>query len=155
MLVFETPADLATSLGRELGVSGWLVVSQELITQFAEVTRDFTWMHTDPARAAREMPGGTTIAHGYLTLAVGSGLLAEIYTVKRHGRVFNYGVDQLRFPAPVPAGGRIRLRLRLASVEKRDDAGLLFRLGITTELAGSERPAAVYEMLVLMYPERR
>jgi acyl dehydratase len=152
MLVVEDPAELATHVGRELGVSDWVVMSQELITRFGEVTGDRSWIHTDPQRAAREMPGGITIAHGYLTLSLGSGLMGQIYTVRRLGRIFNYGVDRLRFLTPVPCGSRVRLRLTLAEVERREDGGLRFRFRIAMELEHAQKPAALYEMLVLMYP---
>jgi len=154
MLVLEDPGELAGYVGRELGVSDWVIISQELIMRFGEVTGDRNWIHTDPQRAAREMPGGTTIAHGYLTLSLGSGLMGQIYRLRRCGRVFNYGVDNLRFATPVPCGARLRLRLRLASVERRSDQGFLFRFGITMELEQVEKPAARYEMLVLAYPAR-
>jgi acyl dehydratase len=153
MLVVEDPSELSSHVGRELGVSDWVVISQELITRFGEVTGDRNWIHTDPQRAARDMPGGTTIAHGYLTLSLGSGLMGQIYRVRRHGRVFNYGVDKLRFATPVPCGVRVRLRLKLAEVERRNDQGLKFRFAIAMELEHGAKPAARYEMLVLMYPQ--
>jgi acyl dehydratase len=153
MLIVEDPGELAGYVGRELGVSDWVVMSQELITRFGEVTGDRNWIHTDPPRAARELPGGTTIAHGYLTLSLGSGLMGQIYRVRRLGRVFNYGVDNLRFARPVPSGARLRLRLKLAEVERRADQGLLFRFAIVMELEQGTKPAARYEMLVLMYPQ--
>jgi acyl dehydratase len=152
MLVLEDPSELAGYVGRELGVSDWLVMSQDLITRFGEVTGDRNWIHTDPERAARDMPGGTTIAHGYLTLSLGSGLMGQIYRLRRCGRVFNYGVDNLRFASPVPSGARMRLRLKLADVERRSDQGLKFRFAIAMELEHGPKPAARYEMLVLMYP---
>ncbi len=152
MLTFDTPADLAAFGTREMGTSGWLPVPQDLILRFAELTGDMTWIHTDPARAAREMPGGKTIAHGYLTLSLAPSLMAQVYEVKRFGRVFNYGADRLRFMAPVPSEGRIRLRLGMKTIEARPDGGFKFTFTNTVEVEGSEKPAAAYEMLVVMYP---
>jgi acyl dehydratase len=152
MMIFEYPSDLASYAGRELGVSDWLRVSQDLIGRFAEVTGDWSWIHTDPARVSQELPGGTTIAHGYLTLSLAPSLMAQIYEVKRVGPIYNYGVEHLRFMAPVPSGARIRLRLALSAVERRSDRGYRFTFTNLVELEHHEKPAARYEMLVLMYP---
>jgi acyl dehydratase len=152
MMTFEHPSDLAGHAGRELGVSDWLRVSQDLIVRFAEVTGDWSWIHTDPARVSRELPGGTTIAHGYLTLSLAPSLMAQIYEVKLLGRVYNYGVERLRFMAPVPSGARIRLRLALKAADRRSDNGYRFTFTNAVEVEHREKPAARYEMLVLMYP---
>jgi acyl dehydratase len=155
MLVVATPEELVSHVGHELGVSDWTLISQELISGFAALTGDHTWIHTDPVRAVHELPGGTTIAHGYLTLALTSALMGQIYHVERCGRMFNYGVDQLRFTAPVPSGERIRLRLALKALERRADEGLMFRFASLMELERGTKPAARFENLVLMYPPGR
>jgi acyl dehydratase len=152
MMTFEHPSELAALSGRELGVSDWLEVPQDLIRRFAEVTGDWTWIHTDPERVRRELPGGTTIAHGYLTLSLVPSLMAQIYEVRRFGRIYNYGADRLRFIAPVPSGARIRLRLGLKAVEHRADGGYKFTFANVVEIEHREKPAARFEMLVLMYP---
>jgi acyl dehydratase len=152
MLVLEQPSDLADYVGQELGVSDWRCVSQDLIARFAELTGDRTWIHTDPVRAARELPGGSTIAHGYLTLSLAPALMGQIYEVKRLGRIYNYGADRLRFMAPVPSGGRIRLRLGLKAAEQRSDRAIRFTFTSVLEVEHNRKPAALFEMLVLMYP---
>jgi acyl dehydratase len=151
MLIFEGALELAAHAGCELGVSEWLTITQDLITRFAQVTGDTTWIHTDPIRAAREMPGGKTIAHGYLTLSVGPALMGQIYQVRRYDRILNYGIDNLRFLTPVPCGARLRLRLGLKDAARRPDGGFRFQFTNTIELEPGERAAAHYDMLVLMY----
>src|SRR5258707_12881762 len=118
MIELERPADLAQYVGKEIGVSDWFTVDQAIIDKFADATGDHQWIHVDVERAKREMPGGKTIAHGYLTLSLVPRLAATLYRVKNRSRGLNYGSNRVRFTGPVPAGARVRLRLKFKSVEK-------------------------------------
>src|SRR5947208_3737427 len=115
MLELERPGDLAQYVGKEIGVSDWFTVDQAIIDKFADATGDYQWIHVDVERAKREMPGGKTIAHGYLTLSLVPRLAATFLGVTRRSRGINYGSNKIRFISPVPAGSRIRLRQRLGN----------------------------------------
>ncbi|UEM25212.1 MaoC family dehydratase (plasmid) [Skermanella mucosa] len=136
-------------VGTELGASGWIEIGQERIGTFADATGDHQWIHVDPGRAARESPFGTTIAHGYLTLSLLPMLSEQAFAVDGIGARLNYGLNRVRFPAPVPAGGRIRAVFRLKSVETQGEGRFLAATEATVELEGGGRPVCVAEMLVL------
>jgi acyl dehydratase len=132
--------------GIELGPTAWREVAQDRIEGFAEATDDSQWIHTDPARAAAG-PFGTTIAHGFLTLSLCVPMLAEV--LPPTGRmVLNYGVDRVRFPAPVPSGARIRGRFRVSSVEETA-TGLRAVIAATVECDAASKPVCVAELVVL------
>lgn len=137
-------------VGQEVGVSDWITVTQERITQFAEATEDRQWIHVDPARAAAESPFKTTIAHGFLTLSLVSVLLRNAVTVEGLRMAINYGVNRVRFVSPVPAGSRIRGRFTLAAVEETG-GGVQATWNATIEREGSQKPACVIEWLVRYY----
>ena len=153
MARFSHPDVFLDLVGEELGVSDWVEIDQAMIDAFAHATNDHQWVHVDPARAARELPTGTTIAHGFLVLSLLAPLSYEIFDVGHVAHELNYGLNKVRFTAMVPAGSRIRLRQVLASAEKRDDGGVSLVLDATIELEGSDRPAAVVQNLRLIYPE--
>src|SRR5712692_4611514 len=115
MLKVETPKDLLGLVGRELGPSEWITVDQAMIDKFADATGDHQWIHEDVERAKREMPGGKTIAHGYLTLSLVPRLASTLVKVSQVSRGLNYGSNKVRFTNAVPAGSRIRLRQRILS----------------------------------------
>lgn len=142
--------ELKARAGQEVGVSSWITVDQPMIDAFAEATGDRQWIHVDVERARRESPFGTTIAHGYLTLSLVPQMNYEI-DAKPAGMAMsiNYGLDKLRFLAPVKAGQRIRMRSRLVSVEERNAGQVLMKFENTVEIDGEERPALVAEALVL------
>ena len=140
-------AQLTEAAGTDLGASSWVELDQRRIDAFAEVTGDHQWIHTDPQRAA-DGPFGGTIAHGWLVLSLLPGLVSELLEVPGRRLSVNYGVDRVRFTAPVPVGSRVRLRARITEVTPRGDA-LLVKLAITIELEGQEKPAAVGEVLSL------
>ncbi len=142
---------LKAFVGREVGVSGWLELPQEKITAFARLTGDRQWIHVDSARAAAESPYGTTVAHGFFTLALVSRLHAEAVQVEGNwSRIINYGLDRVRFPAPVPAGASIRGHSTLQLLEEHPDHVRLTWL-ITVEVQGQTKPALVAEWLVRLY----
>lgn len=141
---------LATLAGTEVGVSDWLTIEQSRIDKFADATGDHQWIHVDPERAAREMPGGKTIAHGFLTLSLIPALTEGLLTVDDVTRVINYGSDKVRFTAMVPVGSRVRARQKLLAVEPKA-GGLELVNEVTVELEGSKRPACIANTLVLVF----
>ncbi len=151
MLTLATPGELLNHIGRELGPSDWVTVTQEMIDKFAEATGDHQWIHVDVERAKREMPGGKTIAHGFLTLSLIPRLRPPLMRIEQQRRSINYGCNKVRFVAPVPAGGRVRLRWKLLKVEEVADGGLRVTSEMTVELEGSDRPAMVAETVGIVY----
>jgi acyl dehydratase len=151
MLVLETPRDLLQHVGRELGPSEWLTVSQDMIDKFADATGDHQWIHVDVDRAGRELPGGKTIAHGYLTLSLLPRLAPTLMTIEKRRRGINYGSNKVRFVTPVPAGSRIRLRQKLLKAEEVADSGVRLTSEMVIEVEGHERPAMVAETLSIVY----
>ncbi len=145
MRVFESLDELREAAGAELGVSGWQEVTQQQIGTFADATGDHQWIHVDAARAAAG-PFGSTIAHGFLTLALTPMLLHEIYEVRGVAMAINYGANRVRFPAPLPSGSRVRARARLESVE--DVAGgVQVVTHVEVECEGSGKPCCVADLV--------
>ena len=141
-------------VGQELGVSDWLTVDQERINEFADCTGDHQWIHVDIERAQRESPLGSTIAHGYLTLALLSAMLMELGVVPAGvSRALNYGLDRVRFMAPVKAGARIRTRVVLVAVDPQGKGRLLLKTQNTVEIEGEIKPALIAETLALLLTE--
>lgn len=135
-------------VGTEVGPSGWIEISQERIDAFAGATDDHQWIHVDSDSAA-DGPFGTTIAHGYLTLSLTVPMLAELLPPAADGRLLlNYGVNRVRFPAPVPVGSRVRGRFRIASFAETRLGGRA-TLEATIECDGVEKPVCVAELVVL------
>jgi acyl dehydratase len=149
--VFESPAELRKAVGKHLGYSDWLEITQERIDRFAEATGDRQWIHVDPERARRG-PFGATIAHGYLTLSLVSYFLPRILEVRGISMGVNYGADRLRFPAPVRVGSRIRAGGELVEVEEVR-GGVQAKIRVTVEIEGSERPACVVDTISRYYSE--
>ena len=150
MLEIERPADLAAYVGKEIGVSEWFTVDQAIIDKFADATGDHQWIHVDVERAKREMPGGKTIAHGYLTLSLVPRLAQTIYRVKHRSRGLNNGSNRVRFTGPVPAGSRIRLRQKIKAVEPVE-GGVRITSENTVEVEGADRPALVAEIISMQF----
>lgn len=147
-LEIDTLADLQNHIGERLGPSDWVLVDQNMIDGFADVTGDRNWYHLDVGRARRELPGGETIAHGLLTLSLAPGLSGQLLNIRNHGRALNYGLNKVRFPVPVPAGGRVRLYMTIARIEDAH-GGRLITKEYFMELEGAEKPAMVAEILTL------
>lgn len=138
-------------IGREVGTSGWVEVTQERIDRFADASGDRQWIHVDPERARREAPQRKTIAHGFLTLSLLSELSREAVEVKGDFRMrINYGVNRVRFPSPVPSGARVRARFTLVSVEDFS-GGAQLTWSATVEIEGMEKPAVAAEWIVRYY----
>jgi acyl dehydratase len=142
---------LKDSIGQEIAVSDWIVVTQERIAEFAEATGDHQWVHLDRERAEKESPYGTTIAHGFLTLSLLSFLMQNAIQFEQAGRrAINYGLNRVRFPSAVRAGSRIRGRFALAAFKDLGDA-IEFVLSVTVECEGSDKPACIAEWVVRHY----
>ena len=150
MIDIETPAALADWVGRKLGTSEWITVDQRTIDLFAEATGDHQWIHVDVERAGREMPGGKTIAHGFLTLSLLPRLAPMIYRVVRRSRAINYGSNKVRFTAPVPSGSRVRLHLTVQAVEPIA-GGVRLTTHNEMEVEGNSRPCLVAETMAQVY----
>ena len=151
MLNVETPQDLKQHVGEEMGVSDWVTIDQARIDKFAEATGDHQWIHTDPERAARELPIGTTIAHGYLTLSLVSELSTQNLQIVKKRTGLNYGSNKVRFTGMVPAGSRVRLRSVLKAAEDVKDNGVRVISTVTMEREGAERPVMVAETISIAY----
>lgn len=151
MLVVQGIAGLHELVGQELGVSEWLEVDQSRIQLFAEATGDHQWIHVDPDKAA-EGPYGKTIAHGYMSLALLPFMAEQIYRVEGLKMTVNYGLDKVRFPAPVPVGSRLRSRVELLAVTPSAHGVRAF-VKHTMEMEGSSRPACVAEQIRFMVAE--
>ena len=151
MLRLEVPKDLLEHVGEELGPSEWLTVTQDMIDKFAEATGDHQWIHVDVERARREMPGGKTIAHGYLTLSLLPRLAPTLMTIARRRRGLNYGSNKIRFISPVQAGARIRVRQRITGAEEVPGNGVRVSSEMTVEIEGQDKPALVGEIIGVRY----
>ena len=146
-------ATLEASVGREIGVSLWHIVDQRRIDEFAECTGDMQWIHVDVERAKRESPYGGTIAHGYLTLSMIGTLCIEAGAVPADASAaLNYGLDKVRFLAPVRAGSRVRNHVTLTSVERKEKGRALIGMRNTLEIEGSDKPALVADTLAMLIP---
>ncbi len=140
---------LGELVGRELGPTGWVEVEQARIDGFADTTGDHQWIHVDPERAAHG-PFGTTIAHGYLTLSLCAPLAGQALGLTGYGMGVNYGLNRVRFPAPVPVGSRVRARFVVTSVEDVP-GGEQGVVQMTVEREGGDKPVCVAELVLRMY----
>jgi acyl dehydratase len=142
-------------VGRELGTSDWLTVSQDRIDQFAACTGDRQWIHIDVERSKRESPFGAPIAHGYLSLSLVAAMIMELGVVPPDAAtVLNYGLDKVRFITPVKAGVRVRLRASLASAELQSGGRMVLKLNSTLEIEGEAKPALIAEVLCMLIGRR-
>ena len=145
-------AILAEKVGQELGVSPWRVIAQDRIDRFADATDDHQWIHVDRTRAA-DGPFGTTVAHGFLTLSMlaptAYEVLADIFA---GATAFNYGLDKVRFIAPVRVGSRVRNRIRLLAIEPKGGGRWLLTSENTFEIEGEDKPALIAVSLVMLLP---
>ncbi len=149
MRTFETIAELQGLVGQEIGTSAWIDVTQERIRLFAEATNDHQWIHLDAERA-KSGPFGTTIAHGFLTLSLLPEMSASAFQVNGTRMGVNYGLNKVRFPAPVPSGSRLRGRFKLLAYEPLE-GGAQLTVEVTMEREGSAKPVCVAESLSRRY----
>ena len=149
--IFNTPAELKASVGRQFGPTDWLRVDQKRIDTFADATGDHQWIHVDPVRA-KAGPYGATIAHGYLTMSLVNLFLPQLIEVRGISMGVNYGLDKVRFPAVVRAGTRIRGTGEMIAVEERPDGGVQSIMRVTVEIEGSDKPACVADTISRWFP---
>ncbi|WP_406813405.1 MaoC family dehydratase [Mycobacterium sp. M23085] len=147
MRTFDSVGSLLEAKGDTLGTSSWVEITQQAVDLFADATGDHQWIHVDPDRAAGG-PFGTTIAHGYMTLSLIPRLMAEMYTVNGVKLAINYGLNKVRFPAPVPVGSKVRATTTVADVEDLGNGTVQMTVVTTVEIDGGAKPACVAESIV-------
>jgi acyl dehydratase len=147
MRVFNDFSEFKSAVGQEVGVSDWTEITQDRISQFAEATGDEQWIHVDTERAARESPGGTTIAHGLLSLSLIPMFIRSIIGVKGLKNTLNYGANRIRYLTPVPASSRLRARVSVMAAEDVPPDALRVTYKVTIEIEGGKRPACVAEVI--------
>jgi len=151
MKTFETLADLAACVGREVAVSDWVTITQEQVNRFAEATGDHQWIHVDVERA-RQGPFGGPIAHGFLTLSLLPRFFESTFEVRSARMGVNYGLNKVRFTAPVPVGSRLRARMTLLAAEPVASDGMQMTWQVQIEREGGDKPVCVAESLARYYP---
>jgi acyl dehydratase len=147
--VVDQPADLMSLVGRPLGSTDWIEITQEQVNLFADATGDHQWIHTDPARAVHG-PFKGTIVHGYLTLSLAPAVISEVLEIRELTAALNYGVDKVRFPAPLRVGSQVRATATVMRARQKT-SGVEAVFTLTYEIAGESRPACVADVVVL-YP---
>jgi acyl dehydratase len=150
MIVFESADALLAAVGRDLGVTEWMTVTQERVNTFADATDDHQWIHVDPIKA-KDGPFGACVAHGYLTLSLAARFMPQLIEVRNMKMGVNYGCDKVRFPAPVRVGARIRGRGELVAVGRAKDGGLQSTLRLTVEIENEAKPACVVDTISRYY----
>ena len=151
MKTFQTLKELQTLVGQEVAVSDWLTITQEQVNQFAQATGDHQWIHVDVEKA-RAGPFGSTIAHGFLTLSLLPRFFESSVHVIESRMGVNYGLNKVRFIAPVPVGSRLRARMKLLQCEPIDNNGKQMTWEVTVEREGSSKPVCVAESIARRYP---
>jgi acyl dehydratase len=149
MRIFSGFDEIKSSVGTEVGASEWIEITQERINKFADATCDEQWIHVDQDRAAKEMPGGKTIAHGLLSLSLAPMFIRSVMALKGMKTTLNYGADRIRYLSPVPAGSRLRGRVTIAEAEDVPPDGLRVHYHLVIEIEGGKRPACVAELIAL------
>ena len=148
---FDSLDELRAVLGQEVAVTDWLEITQARVNLFADATDDHQWIHLDLERCRRESPYGGPIAHGFLTLSLVSNLFERAIAMVDAVMVVNYGLNKVRFPAPVPVGSRVRARMTLNKIDAID-GGAQLEWGVIIELEGGAKPVCVAELLLRRYP---
>ncbi len=150
MRVIASVEELKSLVGKEVAVTDWITITQERINLFAQATGDHQWIHVDADRARKESPYGTTIAHGFLTLSLLPMIMEGAVTMSMAKMGVNYGLNKVRFPAPVPVDSRIRGRMTLKEVEDIE-GGVQMTWSVTLERDGSDKPVCVAESVSRRY----
>ena len=138
--------------GRDLGTTEWRVIDQTMIDAFANATGDHQWIHIDPARAEKESPFGSTVAHGYLTIALAPVLLPEIVVVEKLSQIVNIGLDKVRLREPVRVGSRLRLGAKIKNVRPMKGGSMRLVLDVRFEVEGMKRPACTGDLIFVYFP---
>ena len=150
MKTFQTIAELGACIGQEVAISDWLTITQQQVNLFADATGDHQWIHVDPEKAAAG-PFGRTIAHGFLTLSLLPKFFESSFQIIESSMGVNYGLNKVRFTAPVPVGSRLRARMLLLAIEPIDNAAVQMTWQVTVEREGSAKPVCIAESLVRRY----
>jgi len=150
MDIIQGAAELEAAVGKELGPTDWLTIDQERVDGFADVTEDHQWIHIDQERAASG-PFGTTIAHGFLTLSLLPYFTAELRRIEGARMGINYGLNKVRFPAPVPVGSRVRARATQVSADQLGEGAVQVVTRVTIEIDGNAKPACVADFVTRTY----
>ena len=149
-------ANIDEYIGSEIGISEWLAIDQARVDMFADATGDHQWIHVDVERAKRESPFRAPVAHGYLSLALVAALSMQAGAIPADAAAaMNYGLDKVRFLAPVPVGSRVRLRVSLLGVERKDVGQLVMKTNNILEIEGSEKPALIAETLAFIVASKK
>ena len=151
MKTFHTLSDLAACVGQEVAVSDWITITQQQVSLFADATGDHQWIHVDPDKAAAG-PFGATIAHGFLTLSLLPRFFESSFAIVESRMGVNYGLNRVRFMAPVPVGSRLRARMTLLRADPIEGSGMQMSWEVTVEREGAAKPVCVAESLVRRYP---
>ncbi len=149
-LIVSNKEDLPDYIGTRLGPSEWITINSQMILNFAELTGDQQWVHTDTEKAKKWLPDGRIIAHGYLTLSLLSNLLYGLVEIKGIQSFVNYGMNKLRFIHPVSVDSRVRLKAELKEATKTDNSTIQILLNCTMEIEGKDKPAFVAELIALI-----
>ncbi len=151
MKTFQTLSELASVVGQEVALSEWIPITQEMVNQFAQATGDHQWIHVDVERASQG-PFGAPIAHGFLTLSLLPRFFETTLHVVQSRMGVNYGLNKVRFMAPVPVGSRLRARMKLLQCEPIDNSGMQMTWQVSVEREGSDKPVCVAESIARRYP---
>ena len=142
--------ELKTMVGQEVGVSDWMTIEQDRVNMFADATGDHQWIHVEPERAKKESPFGGPIAHGYLTLSLIPQMINELVEIQKKSMGVNYGLNKVRFPAPVPVGSKLRMKAELSKVDEvKGGVQVLYKM--TFEVEGQEKPSCIAEIIFRYY----
>ncbi len=148
--IFNSLADVAAHVGQDVAISEWLTITQDQVNQFAQATHDHQWIHTDPERA-KQGPFGAPIAHGFLTLSLLPCMFESAFEIQPVRMGVNYGLNKVRFTAPVPVGSRLRGHMHLLACDAIEPAGVQMTWRVTVEREGSDKPVCVAESMVRQY----
>lgn len=148
---FKDIADFKSMLGKELPTGNWYTITQQMINDFANATLDKQWIHVDEERAAKESPFKSTVAHGFMSVAMISRMLEEAFTIKSVKMGLNYGLNKVRFPNPVPVNSELRMHSAVKEIEGLSNNGIKVTFSCTIEIKGQEKPACVAEFLAALF----
>ena len=150
-MTFDNLAHLKESIGQEFGPSEWMIITQEMVNDFARATADFQWIHVDVERAKKESPFGGPIAHGFMTVSLVSHFLESILVIKSAKMGVNYGLNKVRFTSAVPVGSRLRMKGVLIAAEDYQETGAKMTVSAVIEMEGSKKPACIAEFIGLIF----
>lgn len=151
MLIFENIEDFLSMKGKELPKGEWYTITQQMINDFANATLDKQWIHVDEKRAAKESPFKSTVAHGFMSVAMISRMLEEKFAIKSVKMGLNYGLNKVRFPNPVPVNSELRMTSEVKDIEALGENGIKITFSCTIEIKGQEKPACVAEFLAALF----